>query len=62
MKTNNFKFVNPTTKKSILDFDENNQMSVVGEFGGKSIITNAIKTPQVSFSNNNICVEINMNC
>lgn len=47
MKTNNFKFISEETKKSILDFDENKDLSIIGEFGGKSIITNAFQTPQI---------------
>jgi len=47
MQAGYFKFINPTTKKSILDFDERKQISVMGDFGGKSLFTNAVKTQGV---------------
>lgn len=49
MKANNFKFVNPTTKKSILDFDSTEEISVIGDFGDQMLRANAIKTPRVGF-------------
>lgn len=47
LKTNNFKFVDPYTRKAILDFNTEKEFSIVGEFGGKTLIANAIKTPRV---------------
>lgn len=47
IKTQNFKFVDPKTKRTILDINGGEHLSAVGEFEGKSMTINSIKTPRV---------------
>ncbi|XP_057312755.1 uncharacterized protein LOC130654228 [Hydractinia symbiolongicarpus] len=47
IKTQNFKFVNPKTKRTILDINGGEHLSAVGEFEGKSMTINSIKTPRI---------------
>ena len=49
LKTENFKFVDPSSQKSILDLNGASLHSIIGEFDGKSIQTDAIRTPRVFF-------------
>jgi len=47
INTQRFKFVNPNSKSTILGINGGERLSVIGEFKGKSIETDAIKTPRV---------------
>lgn len=41
------KFVNPETKKTILDLTSGRRMPVIGEFHGDSLVANGVQTPRI---------------
>ena len=47
IKAEEVKFVNPHTKKTILDFTSGTHVPIIGEFQGQSMIANIIQTPRV---------------
>ena len=51
MKTPNFKFVNPHSKTKILEFNGARRFPVKADFIGKTLLTNAVRTPRVGFMN-----------
>ena len=51
MKTPNFKFVNPDSKTKILEFNGAKRFPVKADFIGKTLSTNAVRTPRVGFMN-----------